>query len=137
MTQKHTVLIIDDDREPLKFYVKMLQHEYSVVHKSGPDETFEYISMNKNIRIVLLDVMMNPGAKYKFVDTKKGLITGVFLAKDLLKELPHTPIIIFTNASNPNTIAMFNETNVKAILQKIDYPPFELKEYLDNIIRNE
>jgi CheY-like chemotaxis protein len=129
---KELILLVDDDRLPMKFYVKaLLQKDFEVEHCLEPDSALAFArKKTTKIALIIMDIMMPPGETYRYKDTKEGLITGTFLFKDLRKEdcCPNTPIVVLTNVRNPETLDKFNNQGLVKLVQKMQCPPFELVE---------
>jgi DNA-binding NtrC family response regulator len=128
------VLLIDDDNLPMKFYIKALEESgFTVKRFLGPDDVLDFMEKNAaEIGVVVLDIMMPPGKRYKDENTKEGLRTGVFLFKDIRRMYPNIPVIVLTNVKNPETLCEFPKDQ---LIQKMNCPPFTLVELVDkNII---
>ena len=136
---KGTVLLVDDDNEAMKFYEKALIAEgFQIERFFGPDEAFAYIEQEApDFIAIILDIMMLPGRKYGDEDTDEGLRTGYFMYVDLcaIRKYSNAPIIVLTNNSNQETLSLFPETSLLRVVQKLDYPPFELVELVNSMIQ--
>ncbi len=133
---KKQILVIDDDRLPMEYYISRLQKSnYDVLYYLNPDDMFKDIGKEKpHIDGIILDIMLPPGQKYKDKPTNQGLRTGVFLLCDLLGEYPNIPIIVFTNVRNPKTLAEFSQGELLKTAFKPDYAPKKLVELLDEML---
>ena len=132
-----TILLIDDEKLPMNYYIRAFKlRNFDVKQFYDPDSAMEYIQQKKpQIKAIILDIMMLPGKKYTNEDTDNGLRTGVLLYKDLRTYYPDTPLIFLTNVSRPYIPALPNETiSTFDIVQKIDYPPFELVARIEKMI---
>jgi CheY-like chemotaxis protein len=129
------VLLIDDDRLPMKYYVKRLQKEcFDVIQKVDPDEAWAYLETNPDIDCIILDIMMSPGRRYAKQDTNEGLKTGVLLYHDIRNKYPTVPVIVLTNINNPNTLKELDKDPHLTEVRKAEYPPKELAELLNNLL---
>ncbi|MCK5601056.1 response regulator [Candidatus Pacearchaeota archaeon] len=130
------VLMVDDDKLPMQFYVRALtQQGYEVKLCLEPDSALDFaVKERSNICAIILDVMMPPGKAYKDKDTDQGLHTGLFLFRDLRKLCEEVPVIVLTNVRNPVTLGEFSEGPLLKVAQKMDFPPFELAGLVDAIV---
>ena len=135
---KNLVLLVDDDKLPMQYYVKALeQNNIEVKHCVEPDSALAFVKeKGSQIKIVVLDIMMSPGKAYKNEDTHEGLRTGVFLLKKIREELPNTPIIVLTNVKNQETLDEFQEGSLLKVRQKMDCSAFELVDLVNELIAN-
>ncbi len=124
------VLLIDDNRLPMDYYVKALRQEgFKVQHCLGTDAALNFVETEgSEIAVIVLDIMLPPGKTYKDEDTNEGLRTGVFLLEDIRKYCPKKPVVVLTNVTNPSTLNEFENLPLVRIVQKKDCPPFELAE---------
>ena len=123
------ILLVDDEKLPMEYYIRAFRmNNYEVKQCFNPDSALELVEKKPiPFKAIILDIMMLPGEKYKNEDTDDGLKTGKLLYRDLRAHYPNIPIIILTNVSNPEIHLVPGETSdTLAIVQKIDYPPFEL-----------
>ncbi len=132
-----TILLIDDEKLPMDYYIRAFKmKKFEVKQCFDPDSAIEYARQNKpRPKAIILDIMMSPGKKYTNEDTDNGLKTGILLYKDLRDYYPQVPIIFLTNVSSPQIPRLASETTeTLAVIQKIDYPPFELVERVEEMI---
>jgi CheY-like chemotaxis protein len=129
---KPNALVIDDDNWSMKFYVKLLQKSgVNVIRCFSIDETFNTIpKLNLSIAAIIIDFMMPPGDRYKTENTNNGLFSGMFLYNDIHKVFPKAFIFVLTNLGEQDCIRQFKIDNNVEILQKLDYPPKELVDYV-------
>jgi CheY-like chemotaxis protein len=132
-----TVLLVDDDRLPMEYYVRALEQKgFEVKQCFEPDNALELAAKEcSEICAIVLDIMMPPGKKYDDVDTHQGLITGLFLLDDLRRHCPDTPVVVLTNVRNPKTLDKLKGKPLVEVVQKMDYPPFEFAELVDKITK--
>jgi DNA-binding response OmpR family regulator len=126
------LLLVDDDRMPMQFYVKALEKQgFNVRHCLTSDEALEYAEKEKgNIAGIILDIMLPPG-RYK--NTNEGLRTGVPLLEDLRRYCADTPVIVLTNVRNPKTLDEFKGKPLVIVVQKMECPPFELAKLVEDM----
>ena len=142
------ILFIDDElcpgqKEPnakyMWFYVAALHDAgFVVTETQGPDEALEELSADpKRFDLVILDIMMPPGEKYR--SNKKslnGLRTGILLAETLNKQWPSMPVLVLTNVLNPAEVNKLNAMpNVERVLSKPYCTPFQVLEEIKKIGR--
>jgi DNA-binding response OmpR family regulator len=129
------ILLVDDDRLPMQFYVRALEQEdFRVRHCLHPNEALEYAKQNAGqIDIVILDIMLPPG-KYGHQETNQGLRTGVFLLADLRILLPGVPVVVLTNVRNRTTLDEFTKQESVVVIQKTECPAFELARLVTDVL---
>ena len=130
------VLLVDDDKLPMQFYVKALEEKgFKVRHCLEPGSALEFVGeKGSQIDAIILDIMMPPGDRYEHEHTNEGLRTGVFLLPDLRKYCPNIPVVVLTNVRNPDTLGLFKGKALVEVIQKKDCPPFELAELVDEMV---
>jgi CheY-like chemotaxis protein len=145
MKKASKILIVDDelataDAAPhgsyMWYYTQALRDGgFHVSKAQGPDDALEELSSkNKEVDLVILDIMMPPGKAYEKEDTLDGLRTGVFLAKAIQSRRPHLPILVLTNVQNPETLSQLRQIHsVKEILYKPDCTPFDLVDEVQSL----
>lgn len=135
---KNLILLIDDDRLPIQYYVKALELKgFEVKHCLEPDSALAFArNKAKEIACIIMDIMMSPGKTYENYNTKAGLITGSFLLEGLREKdcCPNTPVVVLTNVKNPKTIEKFKNRYSIEPVQKMEYPPFEFAKLIEKII---
>ena len=136
--EKKRILMIDDDKLPMEYYFRSLEkNNFEVKFFIRPDDAFKYIDNEKpHIDGVILDIMLPPGERYKNKKTNQGLLTGVFVLRDLrdYPDYSRTPIVVLTNVRNPKTLAKFEESDFLKIAFKPDYPPKKLLHLLEEML---
>ncbi len=133
------VLVIDDDIEPMKYYVMALEKSgFDVVQKRDPDEAIDYLagSDDPEPNIVILDIMIPPGKRYAHnPECDKGLRTGLLLYPELRRFCRETPFIVLTNLRNPQTMDDFkNVAPDVPTYEKNLTPPFELVDIVNEML---
>jgi len=84
--------------------------------------------------IFVVDVMMPPGETYKHEETHDGLITGLYLARDIRARFPVVPIILWsgTNLNTVRLLAIHMEKKLtKCIFIKKPFPSEKLIELIE------
>lgn len=137
--EKKRILMIDDDKLPMEYYIRGLEkNNFEVKYFERPDDAFAYFDKgHPRIDGIILDIMLPPGEKYKDKETAQGLRTGIFVWRDLrekYKDYLSTPIIVLTNVRNPKTLAEFTESSILKIAFKPDYSPKKLIELLEEML---
>ena len=133
---KPKILLVDDDNLVMRFYTRALEKTgYEVRQTYNPDKTFEFIEKEKpDLSAIILDIMMPPGEKYRNEDTREGLRTGTFLYNDLKSQYPEVPVVVLTNVTDQEIIRQFPSDPGLRIVNKLDYPPFELAQLATEMI---
>ncbi len=134
------VMLVDDDKEPMQYYVMALKQEgFDVKQMPGPDEAMEYVCGENNARpdMIILDIMMSPGTRYKGnPDCDDGLRTGILLYPELKEAYPSVPLLVLTNLKKASDDLKEIAPEIK-VLQKIDTAPFDLVSHVNKIIHGE
>lgn len=127
-----TLLLVDDDRLPMDYYVRALERRgFNVVRCLEADSLDKILgNMGADFVGVILDIMMLPGNAYKDKDTQEGLSTGYFIYQDIRRRYPDIPIFVLTNVSNIETLQKFQGVSKLKVLQKLDFPPFEFADHV-------
>jgi CheY-like chemotaxis protein len=133
---KGTILFIDDELCPnskgpsgnyMWYYVEALRDaSYTVVEVPGPDDALTNLkAKDQHYDLIILDIMMPPGAAYRTRDTSNGLRTGILVVQTLHEQWPDIPVLVLTNVLNQEALNSLNRfPNVKSILGKPRYTPF-------------
>jgi len=136
--EKKRILMIDDDKLPMEYYIRSLEkNNFEVKYFVRPDDAFAYLDKEKpHIDIIMLDIMLPPGEKYRGKQTNQGLRTGIFVLEDLrdYEDYSSTPVILLTNVRNPKTLAEFEESDLLSIAFKPNYPPQKVIELLKEML---
>ena len=138
MEMKDTILLIDDEKLVMNYYVNTLEAAgFEVKRYYDTDTTFEFIEKEKPVlAAIIIDIMMVPGKKFQNVDTQDGLKTGVHIYNNIRSDYADIPIIILTNVTNKDTLLCFKEGPLTKVVHKIDYPPSEFTQLLREMINN-
>jgi CheY-like chemotaxis protein len=130
-----TILFIEDERLPMIYYIKELERSgFNVKEFHSPEDAVAFAQTKPQLALIILDIMMPPGEKYKEEDTKDGLRTGVFLFRDLSILYQDLPIIILTNVGNSETLGYFRDRLNCKVVQKLECPPFALVQLVKEMI---
>jgi CheY-like chemotaxis protein len=114
VSQKTTmpkVILIDDNAwehvaAKLKSAFSLSGHELDVFASVDQCQTlFQDAKGRCPADIFVVDVMMPPGETYKNEETHDGLITGLYLARDIRKQFPIVPIVLWSG-SNLDTVRL-------------------------------
>jgi len=132
------LIVIDDEKGPMTFYLTALTRSFEVMHLKGPDEAIAYVSdQSKPVPVaVVLDAMLPPGQKYvNNPDAKRGLRTGILLYEEVLRaNWPEVPVIVLSNSTAAN-----NEIKEKyphlPVYEKIDVTPLDLVKIVQEIVK--
>lgn len=122
------LLLIDDEVVANRAYVEVLHAAgYEVEQRQDPDEAWSYLeSHGSAIALVILDIMMKAGERYKGKPTRSGIDTGLFCLNELRGSYPNLPIIVLTNVANKDTLARVPETAQVHLEQKPKCQPSRL-----------
>jgi CheY-like chemotaxis protein len=84
--KKKTVLLIDDQPNAMRYYIKALKARgFEVLIVSSADQAWEFFSdPHPEVSVVILDIMMPEGSHIN--DPHNGLGTGIFLHKRIVAQ---------------------------------------------------
>jgi CheY-like chemotaxis protein len=104
------VLFVDDDPYWSQNYQEQLRKQFTVVYKSTADGAIAELSLQKNIDLLLLDVMMDTPDSVEIAETEGGLMTGVWILEKLKVSLTEKkmPVIVLTNRQKNLVIEAVN-----------------------------
>lgn len=129
------ILFIDDEERRMDSYLQELEFHYRVSYKKQVDEAYEFFEQHhKDIELLILDIMMNPGKLFAKEQTERGLTTGLFLYRKIRTKAPDLPILIFTHKHDIEK-EFRNEPNCR-FLRKQDYEPEQLVEAIDDFLND-
>jgi CheY-like chemotaxis protein len=130
------ILMVDDERRQMdSHYLELRYSGYDVEYFTGVDDALRALeARGDQVDLLILDIMMPPGAAFKDADTKQGLRTGVRFFERVRADRPNLPVIIFTNVSPNRLEERFKRERACRLLQKEDYLPFELAEEVEKMI---
>lgn len=132
------IILIDDEDRAMKSYLQDLEIEFKEIYEvkliKNIDSAYEFLKNNRDIKIVILDVMMPAGKLLKDVDTDDGLRTGVRFHQKIREIFPDLPIIMFTNVSSEELEDQFKQDKRSNFLHKADYLPFQLADEIKDLL---
>lgn len=130
------ILVVDDEQHEIDSYILELRLSgFEVESEKGVDAALaRYEQEAPAIELIILDIMMAPGAAFQDVDTQDGLRTGISLFEALRARNPHIPLLILTNVSDDRVAERFRREAECWFLRKEDYLPFELAEEVQRIL---
>lgn len=134
---RHLVLI-DDDSVALRAFTDQMGDEgYLVTQKRDADEFVQWIGQEKlpEVDFFVVDLMMPVGDVYDLVKTQGGLLTGLFVARDIRTRFSDIPILLWSVGIFPDVVAKAEELASSlpncAFVQKIGFTPRELVAFID------
>jgi DNA-binding NarL/FixJ family response regulator len=129
------VLLIDDDRLAVPFYKEALESAGIRVEQClHADSAIRCAQTEKDrISVIILDIMIPPGERYRNIDTADGLKTGVFLYTDLRQMCPGTPIVVLTNVTDSETLNELRKLGAD-VKRKADVLPSTLRQIVRTLI---
>jgi DNA-binding response OmpR family regulator len=131
---QRSVLVVDDDYTVAHHYEKALSlREFRVLICSNVDNAIEYIE-NDHFDVIILDIMMSPGTRYKDRDKHPGHRTGLYVYNDIRTTDPNIPILVLTNVTNQDTLQKFDPNPCLEIRQKMEMPPRALVNLVEEMI---
>src|SRR3712207_3063084 len=93
------ILFVDDEPLRIQSYVDELDSRgYDVLLRTDVDSARRVMQDGRErVELVILDIMMPPGAALTWEQTGCGLKTGLHLYREIRMEAPELPVIILTN----------------------------------------
>ena len=83
----------------------------------------------------MLYLRMPPPAEMTVEETEGGRVTGVIVCREIRKQLPTTPILVFTAVSDPDVHQEIRTAGANSILAKPAYPD-QLAEAIKQLVRS-
>ena len=124
------IVFLDDELRLVDGYIRELEFDYKVQRISDVDELLDFLATKtRNIKLLILDIMMIPGNQLSLEITQNGLKTGLVLYETIRKNNSELPIIIFTNVTQDEQneiVKKINQDKKAKFLEKQYYLPFEL-----------
>jgi CheY-like chemotaxis protein len=132
------VLLIDDDEAPMKSYIGALERCGLTVHQvRTPDGAIDFMNRDTgDVRLILLDIMMPPGAAYELDDTNDGTITGLLLHDRIRKRYPDVPILVLTNVTAQKLLDRLQQGPKLQVAQKASFRPSELARRVQSMVQS-
>ena len=130
------ILFVDDELRQMDSYVQELKLSgFELSQVNNVDEALQYFNEKyKEISLVILDIMMAPGAAFSSEETKDGLRTGESFYREIRKVSRDLPIILFTNVSDEQVEARFSKEENCWFFRKEEFFPYELASKVRKIL---
>jgi DNA-binding NtrC family response regulator len=130
------ILFIDDEkREMESFVIELKLSGFDVNFIKNVDDAWNYLTSNpEEVKLMILDIMMPAGNKFKDDDIHNGLRTGVRFFDEMRVQFPNLPIIIFTNVSDPNVVKKFEHENMCRYFSKPNLLPDQLVDEIKSFL---
>ena len=130
------ILFVDDERRHTSDFVRELEESgYQISFQSNVDLALQFLEESENdIELMILDIMMPPGKRFRDVDTDEGLRTGVYLYERAREIRPELPVIILTNVSDEELEVQFRREANCWYFQKKHYLPYEVAHEVNRIL---
>lgn len=135
-TSRPLVLVVDDEPVVMQYYVKVFQERGLRARLvTNVDDVFPIMEKHKDeVAAVVIDIMMPPGTRYSERNSEEGLKTGLLLWRDLRARFTELPMLILTNVTRNDTLGLFAGDPKLRVLRKLDYPPEEAAEVVNEMI---
>lgn len=130
------ILFIDDEkREMESFVIELGFSGYEVEFKTNVDEAWDFLCANRSqIEVLILDIMMPTGNKFKDDDNHNGLRTGVRFYDDARAKFPDISVIIFTNVADPKVAKKFEKEKKCRYFSKPNLLPHQLADEIKSLL---
>jgi CheY-like chemotaxis protein len=113
MSQKKTVLLIDDEQAFLEPLADALEHEgYRVLKARTADEAINVLA-KEPVSLVTIDIMLDPGDQLG--ETVDSHSTGLYLCRYVRKEFPEIDAFCISVVSDVSTIAQIERLGIRFI----------------------
>ena len=107
---------------------------FDVSCETETDAALKFFEANyKQIKLVILDIWMPPGASFEHEKTEKGRRTGIFFYERIRQKSPDLPIIILTVISGDDVTNRFCNERLCWLYQKRDLLPHQLVKEVNRI----
>ncbi|QDV18562.1 hypothetical protein Pan153_32210 [Gimesia panareensis] len=103
---KPKLLFVDDDRYFTERYVRHLETRFDIVRIHYAGDVLKYVEEDKEIKIIILDIMMPTPKGIASSATADGMDTGLWLLQELNSMLceRRIPILIYTNRKDTDVV---------------------------------
>jgi CheY-like chemotaxis protein len=130
------ILFVDDETRHISNFVSELEVcGYQISVQSDVDLALQFLEDSQNdVELMILDIMMPPGKRFKHLDTDAGLRTGVHFYERAREIRPELPVIILTNVSDVELEVQFQREANCRYLQKKHYLPYEVAHEVNRIL---
>ncbi len=130
------LLLVDDERRDMTSYLEELRLSgHKIEFRKDVGVAFNFLKDHlQEIELLILDIMMPPGALLANVATNGGLRTGVRFYESVRQLSPELPILILTNVSDAQVAEHFQDEPRCWFLRKEDCLPFELADEVKRIL---
>lgn len=106
--------MIDDELHFVKEYIEAIQlSDMEVKYFSDIDSAWFFFDKCKEeeLDVIIIDIMMTAGERYKKLDTNDGLSTGEYFYRELREKFKKPHIIILTNKNRNDNQNKFDGIN--------------------------
>lgn len=133
------ILFVDDEKRWTEPYIRELEELQStgfhVHYEATVDGAWSFFLKNqKDIVLLILDIMMAPGKLFIPEEARNGLRTGVRLYEKMRAEAPNLPIIMLTNVSDERIKEKFAMEANCLFVRKPECFPYELVDKVRNFL---
>ncbi len=105
---KLPLLVVEDEKAMLNLYMRILSKDYHVLPALNGKEAFEVFQNNRDIAVVLTDVIMETD------------IAGIDLINRIVKIKPSTQFIIVSSAHEDSFIALQTLNGIASLPKPVD-----------------
>jgi CheY-like chemotaxis protein len=130
------IALVDDDRYQADGYLKaMFVDGHMPTYFPSPASCLTALRKRKQFDIFVVDVMMGLRGAFSAEETDGGKTAGAALAKGIREHNKHSPIVLFTNSTEPLFLAevskLVSDVECIGVVKKADFPPLALSRLLD------
>ena len=132
------IVIVDDEKRCMDTYMLELilsGYDDRVILETNVDAAMRYIKGNlSSVELLILDIMMPPGADFDNESAQGGLRTGVEFFDRIRRLSADLPVIVFTNVGDPGLATRFEKEKNCWFMRKTDYLPYEFAHEVQQIV---
>lgn len=130
------ILFIDDEKRRMSSYLEACQFAGLEVKLIDDPELGweEFLGSKKSLDLLILDIMLPTGDRFDRPGSLGGIRTGLELLKDVRKEAPRLPVLLFTQSNDREPDEMIISDPRSYIERKINVLPSELPDLVRKIL---
>lgn len=136
MKAKPHLLLVDDDRASMRYYVLVLEEAgYSVTQRRSVSDGIEYVkAYSPTIDGVILDLMLPLGCEAYSKESEFGLHGGLIVFRYLQAEHPGIPILVLSNTRSGEVLSAFTKSDSVQVEAKMNLIPSEIVSVMQRLV---
>ena len=118
VAQNRKVLWIEDDIYYCAPYVSALrENHFEVLHARDATSGLAAVEKDRNIAAVIVDMAMDPGARFSAFETRGGHYAGLALARNIHLKNKHLPIVALSRLYDDEAKSWFQDKGFPCLLK--------------------